>query len=95
MFELELNLQDVGHAMSAFMLEYWDKAHWNVTLSHDPRIQAGLEHGSREGSGKNAVKRVSIYTFQCTVTLTISLQMSFRSRCSSSPMYDEIALLNR
>ena len=46
--------------MSSFMLEYWDKDHWNVTLSTDPRIVAGLEHGAREGSGKNAAaKRVS------------------------------------
>ena len=52
-------MQDVGHAMSSFMLEYWDKEHWNVTLSTDPRVLAGLEHGSREGSGKNAAgKRV-------------------------------------
>lgn len=53
-------VQDIGHAMSAFMLEYWDKEHWNVTLSEDPRVMAGLEHGAREGVGKGVPKRVSM-----------------------------------
>ena len=54
-------LQDVGHAMSSFMLEYWDKEHWNVTLTTDPRVLAGLEHGAREGAAKGAAKRVSFF----------------------------------
>ena len=46
--------------MSAFMLEYWDKENWNVTLSENPRVMAGLEHGAREGVGKGIPKRVKI-----------------------------------
>lgn len=48
--------------MSSFMLEYWDKEHWNVTLTTDPRVLAGLEHGAREGAAKGAAKRVSLDT---------------------------------
>ena len=35
--------------MSAFMLEYWDKEHWEVTLTSDERLKAGLQHGAWEG----------------------------------------------
>jgi len=51
-------VQDIGHAMSAFMLEYWDKENWNVTLTDNTRVLAGLEHGAKEGA-RDFGKRVT------------------------------------
>jgi len=55
--------EDIGHAMSAFMLEYWDKENWNVTLTDNTRVLAGLEHGAKEGA-RDFGKRVAHWCFQ-------------------------------
>ena len=42
-------LQDVGHAMSCFMIEYWDKEHYDVKMSEDETVIAALDYGTAEG----------------------------------------------
>ena len=61
--------------MSAFMLEYWDKEHWNVTLSTDPRVEAALDHGAREGAPGSAAKRV-MTAFRDITPFTCHAQLS-------------------
>ena len=50
--------------MSAFMLEYWDKEHWEVSLTSDERLKAGLQHGAWEG-GHPSGKRVRHASARC------------------------------